>query len=343
MNIAFYDTFECNCAEKENLIRLEKACSSLSVGFITIRNNNIVSYPPALAGKHITQVPDVLCIISLHVNSPKTTNIPTYYSLWCPTQQYSPKQLSVLRNYDGYISCYGLRDELISNQLNISIVGHMNHTLHDPIMPIDIESTTKEDLKCFYVGVNWEATGLEVPSPRLRALKIIKMLERDNLVKIYGPAVFNGKEVWKGFSGYSGEIPFDGSSVITKIRETGVCLVLSSDAHFVEGICTNRLFEGLASGVPIICDKNPFIKTWFGDNVYYIDTSSTELAVNGIKGHLQQIIHNPDETLNKVQKCREIFVNNFMLDKQLKSVMDGIRISKTFTARRPQVIGMKWT
>jgi hypothetical protein len=135
--------------------------------------------------------------------------------------------------------------------------------------------------------------------------------------------IFLNIDVWKDYRNYVNEIPFDGKSVIYEIKKCGICLVLSSDAHINEGISTNRLFEGLAAGVPLICDNHPFIKKWFGDNVFYIDTSSPDCVYNILK-HIDYIKQNPNIVLQKLQQCREIFLENFVLDKQLDRLLANI-------------------
>jgi glycosyltransferase involved in cell wall biosynthesis len=87
-----------------------------------------------------------------------------------------------------------------------------------------------------------------------------------------------------------------------------------------DGIASNRLFEGLAAGVPLICDKNPFIQEWFKDNVFYIDTSRTNCAEQ-IINHIIYIRANPSIVLKKMAKCRKIFIDNFLLDKQISSLL----------------------
>ena len=104
----------------------------------------------------------------------------------------------------------------------------------------------------------------------------MQRLDRQNLVNIYGPERGEGNmKPWAGYRGYRGSLPMDGVSVIYAIRQSGLCLVLSTDPHLEDGLVSMRMFEGLAAGVPLICDRNPFIQRFFGDNVFYIDTGST--------------------------------------------------------------------
>jgi spore maturation protein CgeB len=152
-------------------------------------------------------------------------------------------------------------------------------------------------------------------------IELLKKMDETEIVNIYGP-----KRSWEGFKSYIGEIAFDGESVIHQINKCGICLVLSSAAHIEDAVCSNRLFEGLAAGVPIISDKNPFIQSWFGDNIFYIDNlSSPDVALAQVINHITFFKENPENTLEKMKNCREIFINRFLLDKQLVNVLRNVK------------------
>lgn len=318
-HIVIYDTYpDVNNAEKEVIIRFKNACEKLQIGFLTITNDNIINNDHPLKNINIINIQKkyIKCIISLHFRSPKTTQHYTLMALWNPLAYHTSIDLiNNVGNIDGYISCYSkLVDSFFTLKFNKPIIGHINHTLSEPILELSINIQ-----KCFYVGINWEKL-MKLTPERTKILNILKNLEKYNLVSIYGPKQISGVEVWKGYNSYSGEIPFNGISVIYEIKKCGICLVFSSDNHINCGIASNRLFEGLAAGVPLICDKNPFIQEWFKDNVFYIDTSRTNCAEQ-IINHIIYIRANPSIVLKKMAKCRKIFIDNFLLDKQISSLL----------------------
>ena len=146
-----------------------------------------------------------------------------------------------------------------------------------------------------------------------------------NIVNIFGPTKFGNIIPWKGFKSYNGEIRFDGISVIEKIRECGICLVLSTQQHIRNEICSMRIFEGIAAGVPIICDKNPFFEKWFGNNVFYLEGNTPEEQSLSIQQHIEYIKSNENIVHEKIKKCREIFYQYFSFDIQFANIINKIR------------------
>jgi glycosyltransferase involved in cell wall biosynthesis len=198
-------------------------------------------------------------------------------------------------------------------------LGYLNTTLSGPIL-----DTFNENYKCFYVGTNWELVYDYLTYNRQIVVDLIKKMDNLDIISIYGP-----KKAWKDVKSYVGEIDFDGTSIVYEIKKCGICLVLSSHHHIEDSVCSNRLFEGLAAGVPIISDKNPFIYMWFGDNIFYIDNSSPDVSVKQIQEYINYIKNYPDETREKIQNCRKIFCDNFLMDKQLSQIVENVKQYKS--------------
>jgi len=320
-HIVIYDTYpNINNAEKEVIIRFKHTCEKLQIGFLTITNDNIINNEHPLKNINIINIPKnyIDCIISLHFESPKSTQHYTLMALWNPLNFHKDTDLNNVCSVDGYISCYSKSvDDFFISKCNKPVIGYINHTLSEPILDLSININ-----KCFYIGLNWEKLNTLTPE-RTKILNILKKLEVYNLISIYGPKKIGDIELWKGYRSYIGEIPFDGTSVIYEIKKCGICLVFSSDSHINAGISSNRLFEGLAAGVPLICDKNPFILKWFEDNVFYIDTTQSNCAEQ-IINHIKYIRENPSVVLKKMENCRKIFTDNFLLDKQLSLLLLNI-------------------
>jgi glycosyltransferase involved in cell wall biosynthesis len=333
-HIAVYDTWpDINNAEKEVLFRIVHACNMISVGVIVINNAGIIidlknspSNNPnlkMLTNIHLNQIPKeyISFVLSLHFVSPKTTLHYTLHALWNPLNfMDDPTHIKNLKSFDGYLSCYSRPVDNAIKYAKADIVGNLNHTLSHPILNV---SDFRKDITCFYIGINWEQLNSTIPSRKL-VLDLLKNLGND--VCIYGPRMISNVNVWQNWNQYKGEIPFDGVSIVNVIKRCGACLVLSSPSHVKFEISSNRLFEGLAAGVPLICDNHPFIKKWFGDNVFYIDTNDSTCHEQVLR-HIA-FIKDPNNTevvIHKLQECRNVFLTNFMLHHQLETIINNVK------------------
>jgi glycosyltransferase involved in cell wall biosynthesis len=333
-HIAVYDTWpDMNNAEKEVLFRIVHACNMISVGVIVINNAGIIidlknspSNNPnlkMLTNIHLNHIPKeyISFVLSLHFVSPKTTLHYTLHALWNPLNfMDDPTHIQNLKSFDGYLSCYSKPVDNAIKYARANIVGNLNHTLSYPILNV---SDFRNDITCFYIGINWEQLNSAGPSRKL-VLDLLKNLGND--VCIYGPRMISNVNVWQNWNQYKGEIPFDGVSIVNVIKRCGACLVLSSPSHVQFEISSNRLFEGLAAGVPLICDNHPFIKKWFGDNVFYIDTNDSTCHEQVLR-HIA-FIKDPNNTevvIHKLQECRNVFLTNFMLHHQLETIINNVK------------------
>jgi len=330
-HIGVYNTWpDVNNAEKEVLFRIINACNLISVGVIVISNDGTITGMSnirndkfkRLQNMNLNEIPKkyISFVLSLHYDSPKTTHHLTLHTLWNPINYMSDSHhIQNFKTFDGYLSCYSNPiDEFKNSITNKPIIGYLNHTLSMPLH--DVSTIFNDKSTCFYVGINWEILNPSVKSFRKNVLNLLKNLEACNLVSIYGPTKFLNVNVWKGFTSYKGEISFDGVSVIHEIKKCGICLVLSSESHIECEISSNRLFEGLAAGVPLICDNNSFIHKWFGNNVFYIDTTDPNCHVQ-VKEHIEFIKNNNEAVIEKLKRCREIFLVNFALHKQIGAIL----------------------
>lgn len=325
-NIVFYDSFpDSNNAESELLKRFQIACETINQGMIIINNAGIVIKNPYLDGVDIRkfQKKNIICIISLHFTSPKNTDHYTLMALWNPILYHSSKKsIENVLSCDGFLSSHS---DIIDNRMielsNKPIVGYFNNSTQKSA----IKDLTFGDMKCFYCGINWYALPNSF-SKRTDIFDLLKKLESENMVSIYGPKMISNVNVWEGFSSYQKEIPFDGISLVREINKSGICLVLSSKEHIDSGLSSNRLFEGLAAGVPIISDRNPFVIKWFGDNVFYIDNDDTENdRMEQIKTHIQSFKDFPEYTMLKMKKCRDIFLKNFIVDDEIQTIVNRVK------------------
>ena len=126
-------------------------------------------------------------------------------------------------------------------------------------------------------------------------------------------------------SAFQGTIPFDGESVIQKISDAGVCLVLHSDSHNKHKIPSGRIFEAASASAVIISDRNPFVVKTFKDTVLYVDEQlkGNELF-RQIDNHMKWIQEHPEKALEMAKQAHEIFEKQFLLEEQLLGLYEFI-------------------
>lgn len=325
---AIYHTWpDMKNAEYEVLQRMLAAADRTNKKAVVIDNGGIVLWAhPALNIRIGTQlVPeDVDFAISLHFESPRVNGVYTYYALWQPVEFYADfgyqESVDKFSTHHDLLSC---RSDIADNHaLNIFSGLHRDvptplpplfHTLPEPFL----EPRIDEDSSLFYIGINWERIG----RPKGRFHDVLTKLDARGLIKIFGPELIQGVAPWAGFKTYSGELPFDGSSMLHAINECGVCLALSSKAHQNSGIMSNRMFEGLASGAAVIANPNALIDKYFKDVVYVVDDSQGEAFLEQqIISHLRQIRNDPATAMERVLKGQQILRDVCSLEGSLETL-----------------------
>ena len=223
--LVFYHTWPTiNNAESECIYRFKHACYLANINFIMIDNNGTIINPNhVLNGININNInkKHIDALISIHWESPKNTDFFTVCFLWNPLEYYDNTSLNTVLKYDAYVSCCSnIIDKVIKLlRPDKNIIATVNHSISEPLLEYEYKN-----FKCFYIGINWELC----TNKPTRYSKLLKLLDRDNLINIYGPDRFLGINIWNGYNNYVGEIPFDGLSIIKAISDTGICLVLSS-------------------------------------------------------------------------------------------------------------------
>ena len=180
--------------------------------------------------------------------------------------------------------------------------------------------TENQQLNIFYCGINWDI----LIDGKSRNEGLMKLLDRQGVMKYFGPNDNFGKHPWAGYECYQHEIPFDGISVPREIHKCGICLVLSSDAHRRTGIATNRIFEACAAGAVIISDDNFMVREMFGDAVLYIDYNR-----NDVKDTCRQILEQYDWIINHredaqrlAERAQQIFREKYSLNLFLANLVN---------------------
>ena len=328
--LIFIDSFPgLKNAESELLLRISIYCKEYNIDFITIDKTGIVLPGYLLSGINIDKFPvnNKITVIGLHHDSKKISNHTSILTLWNPVPFMIPCFNTIL-SFDGYLSAFSpIIDQFIhSITIQDKIYGNLSTSL-----PISIMCQIKKpnpNPKLFYIGTNWQNTDRDTnfqKDTRGSVINLLNKLDNMNIINIFGPTKFGNIIPWKGFKSYKGEIRFDGISVIEKIHECGICLVLSTQQHIRNEICSMRIFEGIAAGVPIICDKNPFFEKWFGENVFYLEGNTPEEQSLSIQQNIEYIKSNENIVYEKIKRCREIFYQHFSFDIHFSNIINNIR------------------
>lgn len=313
-------------AEDECVARIKSAARLLNLECIEVD-----SFARLTSSPH-TQLTgdDIDFVLHLHYETPKCYDIFSIVALWNPIEFYHMwgyrRHSSHLLTHDDFVSCESPSADahvgrmIARSPMRVGPQFTLHHSVAEPILP----PTTGEQ-RLFYVGINWE----RLNNKNGRHAELLRLLDKSKQIRIYGPRVFQGIAVWEGYESYSGPLPFDGTSIIHKIHQAGVCLCLSSDAHKDSELMTSRLFEGLAAGAVIIVDENAFARRHFGETLLYVDTRvETEELYEQILVHLDWIKRNREEATSLARAAQEIFLERFVLTRTLGELYNGLEPRK---------------
>ena len=323
---------ELKTAEDECIARLKIAAAALGLECVEIHADGRLLE----ATERFITKKDVDFVLHLHYDTPKIYDAFSFAALWNPIQFYHEwgycRTSRNLLTHDDFLSCSSLpADDHVGRLIRKSATHlppffNLYHSIADIVRP-----PLLGDHKLFYAGINWDALRGGVSRHQV----LLKRLDKTGNLRIFGPRLFQGVKVWKGYESYVREIPFDGISMIDEISKAGVALVLSSQAHKESELMSNRLFESVAAGALVICDENIFGKKFFGESLLYIDSRcDVEEIFNAIENHLAWIKNNPNEALQLVVKAQEIFKNKFALRKNLSDLYLGFSNRKLELIKR---------
>jgi hypothetical protein len=298
-------------AEHETVERFKFAAAQIGHKIVELRADGL-----DLSGKKA----DVDFIINLHFASGKSTNDLTYGALWNPWNFYKGWGLSqTFANQvsnDFLLSCGSTKiDERFTGWGYPEILKNkLSHTVTDDYIIPELRT----DRKLFYIGVNWEKSS----GTKGRHHELLKILDDNNMIEIYGPEKLGDVRPWAGFKNYVGELPFDGKSVFEVASQCGAVLVLSSKDHLQDQIMTSRLFEGIASGATIIGDSHPFFTDHFPNEIQTFDNqASFEDQASEIIEKLNAVNSNPENTVRNIELCQKIIKDYFNLASQLEGIV----------------------
>lgn len=317
---------EIKAAEDECIARIKISATALGLKCLEVHADGRLIDEPS---KTITKN-DVDFVLHLHFDTPKLYDAFSFVALWNPIQFYHEWGYSRtsrnLLSHDDFVSCSSTAADDHVGRLIRKAATHLPpyFNLYHSLAEV-VHLPSLGDHKLFYAGINWDALRGGVS----RHQELLKLLDKTGKLRIYGPTIFQGVKVWKGYDSYVREIPFDGISMIDEISKAGIALVLSSQAHKESELMSNRLFESVAAGALIICDENNFAKKFFGDSLLYIDTrSSVEKIHVDIENHLTWAKNNPADALVMIKNAQEIFKQKFSLNNNLGDLYLGLKDRK---------------
>jgi hypothetical protein len=309
---------QAKAAEDEVIARLSLAAKSLDLECLVVDSFARLLHPPH------TQLTrdDVDFVLSLHFETPKQFDIFSFVTLWNPLLFYHDrgyrKLTRHLLTHDDFLSCASASgDDHVLRHISNDPKRDGPHFQFYPTLSEPILEPAIGDRKLFYVGINWERMG-KGPG---RHEALLSLLDKSGDLRIYGPKIFCGVDVWEGYKSYVGPIPFDGVSTVHAIHLAGISMVLSSPAHRQSKMMSCRIFESAAAGAVIICDENPFARRHFGDSLLYIDsTLPPEETCGQVRSHLDWIKSEPAKALRMARQAQEVFREKFRLDACLERI-----------------------
>lgn len=262
---------------------------------------------------------DYLFAISFHFDTPRLLNVPTYYWVANPLtfmhlrHDYRDDIIPLIRANDGYLfnGSATLKNHISRLALNSLADLDAELEFYPAVASQEIVQFNCKDRqhknKVFYCGVNWEratdATG--------RAHGLLGELDSTGIAHLYGPKELEGNPVWEDFNSYQGEIPFDGTSILSVMSQYGAVLAISSPAHLKSKTSSSRVFEGLSAGVPVISDRNPHVIELFGDTVYYLDGDTPIDQAASVQTLLRHIENNEAEVREKIRKGQKLLSEKY--------------------------------
>lgn len=147
---------------------------------------------------------------------------------------------------------------------------------------------------------------------------LFSMLDQRDYLHVYG-----NRDQWLHTPrSYKGFARHDGETILKKIHQSGVALILHSPNHFLGKTPNARIFEAAAASAVIICDRHQFIQDHFKDSVLYLDMNSPEQMAAQIDSHMEWIRSHPEEAKALAHQAHQIFVEKFSLENQLQMLFD---------------------
>jgi len=324
--------------EFEIIRRLQYYCDRNDIQFDLISNNGrLLDKDANFLGNKLVYNEEYDFIISAHYSSRKLVDSFHYHAVWNPTEFLFHKFNNPIGYRKAVKNIFSCDDFLISNSdvvLNRlkTVASHEGFkfaasylNFFPSSLDMGFKTNITEGFRIFYCGINWDAHNESVEKKWNRFSEMFSILDKENIMDYYGPTIVNGREPWRGYTCYKGQLAFDGIAVINSINKSGVGLSLMSDAHRNSGgLLSSRAYEILAAGALLIADRNGFLEENFGENVLYIDYNSKNPAnmARQILEHYEWIKNNLEVANQKARKSQEIWKSKFAFDITLPAIFE---------------------
>ncbi len=331
-------------SEWDIILRIQSILDEYSIeSSITDPLGNILGEDTKKTGVAIgaTIVPDL--VLNFHYSNPRYISSLSYVVNWNPlayiTDNPSTQLPSPLKHLSYYVDCLRSHDRVLSagsvrmddfaeaarNGVCTSWLEPVDLTLHTTISSegcLGIEGLLPDDVKVFYIGVNWEKVSTD-KGKNIRHDGLFELLDKSSCFEFYGLETLHGVSLWDGINSYKGELPFDGGlSIVKESSRCGISLILSSEAHRESELVSTRIFQACKAGSVILTDRNPFIEKHFGDSVFYFDYgTSPQSTASNILEQVAYIKNDWDKSCLLAHKAQQIFAEKFPLEKEVHSIV----------------------
>lgn len=310
--------------EMETLERISEAFRLIGIKAIKV---------PVGAGEDLAiQNISPLFALDIHYEAPRLSGVFSVGALWNPVDYYTfwggADTIARQMQHDLFIAANPQVAEawlkVLAPDYALGVLP-FNHTV--PSSSIQSPNATAKN-HVFYAGIGWDrnASGLQ------RHEEVFRALEKQGVLEIYGPKkIANGLSPWDGFKSYKGELPFDGSALISKINQVKFALALSSLSHLRSQIASNRIFESIAGGAIPIVDKNIDFPFDLSPAIQFDNSKPLGEAIADVSAAMKTIIDQPGEHSERIAQLQRNLKSGFTLDDQLRVIVDRVRDLKSIT------------
>lgn len=313
MKIAFQNAWNQD-AETEVINRFIVAGSRIGIEIAEVRSaNDILAMDPDFVMTIGRETPKTSDYLYYHVG-----NLPIshYYQVNENHTVDSPRVIKHFKTLLSFDGCLTNSDD-VANFLDATCrtLGKETHIFQNyyssmyelPYGPVLLDKPVLT-----YLGIHWDGA---------RFGEMFDHLINDGCdIELYGRI---GSWSTGSAEKYKGIIPFDGKSVFEVYRRNGVGLCLHRPEFIRDNMPTNRIFEITASGAVAISSRMPFIESYFGDSVLYVDQEAPAAKMaEQIRDHMQWIAANPREAEALARRAHAIFTDHFTLEVLLRRLCD---------------------
>ncbi|NGX47172.1 MAG: hypothetical protein K1000chlam3_00544 [Chlamydiae bacterium] len=249
-------------------------------------------------------------VVSLVPGSYKHPKCKNYLAIFHPLHHYFKRSglfRKKYRSFDGYLLTYS-PNAFGSEKKNFTDNHKFPYMSWYPTVQ-RLKYHTTNPAHLFHICCQW---GNRFMDDKFK--ECLSLLDRESYTRLYGSPLFQEHYPYS----YRGEISYDDDSLHEIASQAGIILVLHSSEHNAYGLPSGRIFEATAASAVIICDQNSFVKDNFGDSVLYINTDEDGQSIyNQIQRHMEWIIANKAQALEKAKRAHAIYEEKFLLENQL--------------------------